>query len=372
MVHSRSTSRALVVGAMAALLALAGCSSGNTGAATPGATREADTGTVESGSGDITAYCGETPAKVAYLKSAGGNTWVLQSGAEFLDEASKCDNIQDPKFSQQIGDQQAAIADLASVVAQGYNVVVISADYGAAELPGIQAATEAGVEVVTILGDAGGTPGQDFLEAVVFDQEAIAQAWAEFLVEQLPDGGTVAYLGGTAGNETSTGFFAAFQEAIAEHPEFEIVDDRIQDTNWDPVERRQVMAGLLANHGRIDAIVSDFNAPDIGALQAYDEAGMERPVVASITPSNQLACDWEENPYPWLTFGETSSLPRLALRIGLAAFEGIENTESPNVLPAALEYLPDGEQPTCNEDFPLDADLTANLTQAQLEELFAE
>jgi ribose transport system substrate-binding protein len=130
------------------------------------------------------------------------------------------------------------------------------------------------------------------------------------------------------------------------------------------------MAGLLSNYGRIDAVVSDFNAPDIGALQAYDEAGMERPIVASITPSNQLACDWEEKPYPWLTFGSTSSLPRLALRIGLAAYEGIENTESADVLPVPLEYSPDGEAPDCNPDFPLDADLTADLSQSELQTLF--
>ncbi|MCW2767875.1 MAG: periplasmic binding domain protein [Nocardioides sp.] len=362
----RSTTIACVLAA--SLAALSACSSGDTTDATQ---RESASGVAENGSsGDITTQCGDKPAKVGYLKSAGGNTWVLQSAAEFQSEAAKCDNITDALFSQAIGDQQKAISDISSFVAQGVNVLVISADYGVAELPAIKKATAAGVQVVTILGDAGGQRGTDFLESVAFDTDAIAESWASFLDEKVGSG-TVAFLGGTPGNETSTAFFGSFQKAMEQYPDIKIVDNRVQDTNWDPVLRRKVMAGLLSKNGRIDAIVSDFNAPDMGALQAYDDAGMERPVVASITGSNQLNCDWADNPYPYMTLGQTSSLTRLALRIGLAAYEGVDNTEPTAVLPKPFTYEPDGNAPTCNTDFPPDADLTADLTQEELTALFS-
>jgi ribose transport system substrate-binding protein len=367
MIFKRSTAFAGAL--IASALALTACSSGDTGQATQ---RESASGVAENGStGDITAMCGDKPAKVGFLKSAGGNTWVLQAAAEFEDEASKCDNITDALFSQAIGDQQKAISDISSFVAQGVNVLVISADYGVAELPAIKKATDAGVQVVTILGDAGGQRGTDFLESVAFDTDAIGEAWASFLNEKVRSG-TVAFLGGTPGNETSTAFFGSFQKAMEQYPDIKIVDNRVQDTNWDPVMRRKVMAGLLAKNGRIDAIVSDFNAPDIGALQAYDDAGMERPVVASITGSNQLNCDWADNPYPYMTLGQTSSLTRLALRIGLAAYQGEDNTEPTAVLPKPFVYEPDGDAPTCSADYPLDADLTADLNPDQLSALFAK
>ena len=362
LVRRRSITYAVAATA-AVILALSGCSTATGGGGT-------DTGTTTSSdSSDITDYCGDKPAKVTFLKSVGGNTWVLQAAAEFLDEASKCPNVT-ASFAQQFGDQQKAIADITSAVAQGTNVIVIQADYGAPQLPALRAATEAGVKVVQIIGTAGGTEGTDYYAATLFDTAAIGQTWADFIHEQLPDGGNVAYIGGTPGNETSTYFFNDFQKGLAKYDNLTILGDGIQYANWDPVENRKVTAGLISKYGQIDAIVSDFNAPNIGVLQAFDDAGVARPIITSITPSNQLACDWLENPYPWLTLGGTSSLPRLALRIGLGAYEGIENEEPRNVLPEPLAYTPDGEQPTCNPDFPPDADLSADLTEEQLIELF--
>jgi ribose transport system substrate-binding protein len=367
-VRRRSLTVLTAAVAAAALFGLAGCAS-----ASPGPSSSAGSGSgggASSGSSDIAKFCGTKPAKVTFLKSSGGNTWVLQAAAEFKDEASKCKNITSANFAQQIGDQQKAIADITSAVAQGTNVIVIQADYGAPELPALRAATQAGVKVIPIIGTAGGKAGVDFTAAVLFDTDAIGKTWADFIHKQLPDGGNVAYIGGTPGNETSTYFYDSFKKAAASYPDLKIVGNQIQYANWDPVDNRKVMAGLLSQYGKIDAVVSDFNAPNIGVLQAYDSAGVARPVVASITPSNQLACDWNAKPYPWLTLGKTSSLPRLALRVGLAEYEGVKNTENTNVLPEPLEYTPDGTKPTCNTAYPQDADLSADLTPKQLKALF--
>ncbi|MEO3856493.1 substrate-binding domain-containing protein [Acrocarpospora sp. B8E8] len=368
--HRRKSTTMLLVSVVGLALAAA-CSTENNAANTATAgPRKAEEGFQQSGSGgDITRFCGTKPMKVGFLKSAGGNTWVLQAAAEFKDEAAKCGNVTEALFAQAINDQQKAISDITSYVAQGVNVLVISADYGVAELPAISKATQAGVKVVTILGDAGGKPGTDFVDAVTFDTDFIGKKWADFLHEQVGKG-TVAFLGGTPGNETSTQFFASFQEAMKAYPEIEIVDDRVQDTNWDPALRRKVMTGLLSKHGRIDAIVSDFNGPDTGAIQAYDSANMERPVVASITSNNEIGCDWAKKPYPFLVMGQTSSLPRLALRIGVAAFQGTANTESAKLHPEPFTYLPNGTAPDCKPALPPDADLTADLTESQLTELF--
>lgn len=364
-VRRRSITAMTATVAAAVLITLAGCASPS-----PSSSSSSGGTGASSGSSDISKYCGTKPAKVAFLKSSGGNTWVLQAAAEFKDEAAKCKNITSATFAQEIGDQQKAIADITSAVAQGTNVIVIQADYGAPELPALRAAVQAGVKVVPIIGTAGGKAGTDFTAAVLFDTDAIGKAWAEFIHKQLPDGGNVAYIGGTPGNETSTYFYDAFTKAAGAYPNLKIVGNQIQYANWDPVENRKVMAGLLSQYGKIDAVVSDFNAPNIGVLQAYDDAGVARPVITSITPSNQLACDWNDKPYPWLTLGKTSSLPRLALRIGLGAFEGVTNTEKTNVLPEPLEYTPGGNKPDCNTAYPQDADLTADLTSKQLKALF--
>jgi ribose transport system substrate-binding protein len=365
---------AMALAAVAVVAAGCGSSSDSSGtSSTNAAPKSANAGVQESGkAGDITTVCGTKPVTVGYLKSAGGNTWVTQSAAEFKDEATKCPNIKKALFSQAINDQQKAISDINSFVSQGVNVLVISADYGAPELPAIRKATAAGVKVVTVLGNAGGTPGKDFTNSVVFDTDFIGKQWVDFMHKQLPDGGKVTYLGGTPGNETSTAFFAGVTKALKAYPNLKMVPDRINDTNWDPAQKQKVMTGLLSKYGRIDGVFTDFNGTDAGVITSYKNAGMKPPVFASITPSNQIGCQWREDPYPFIVSGGTSSMTRLALRLGLAADEGVKTDEAGTLRPKSYEYTADGTQMPCNKAFPPDADLTADLTPEQLKQLFSK
>jgi ribose transport system substrate-binding protein len=366
--------RLLGLAAVALCAALvAGCgSSGTNSAKTGGATPQTkNKGAQQNGAaGSIASVCGTKPLVVGYLKSVGGNSWVTQSAAEFKDEASKCPNVKKAMFSQAINDQQKAISDINSFVAQGVNVLVISADYGAPELPAIRKATQAGVKVVTILGNAGGAPGTDFVDSVVFDTQWIGQQWATFLHQQLPKGGKVAYLGGTPGNETSTAFYAGVSSALKAYPNLKWVTKTWIPTDWDPAKKQKAMTGLLAKNGRIDAVVTDFNGTDTGILPAYKSAGMKPPVMASITPNNAIGCQWQKTPYPLMTMGQTSSMPRLALRLGLAAANGKTDSEADKLRPEPLVFAPGGKQAPCNSKYPPDADLTANLSAAQLNAIF--
>lgn len=363
-------SGSLVV-ALAALV-IAGCGSSDDSSTSSGATPQTKSkGAQQSGAaGDIAAVCGSKPLTVGYLKSVGGNSWVTQSAAEFKAEAKKCPNIKQAMFSEAINDQQKAISDINSFVSQGVKVLVISADYGAPELPAIRKATQAGVKVVTILGNAGGTPGTDFVDSVVFDTDWIGKQWADYLHQQLPDGGKVAYLGGTPGNETSTAFYAGISSAMKAYPNLKWVTKTWTPTDWDPAKKQKAMTGLLAKNGRIDAVVTDFNGTDTGILPAYKSAGMKPPVMASITPNNAIGCQWQKTPYPLMTMGETSSMTRLALRLGLAAENGATDGEASKLRPKPLTFQPGGEKAPCNKKYPPDADLTANLTAAELNAIF--
>jgi ABC-type sugar transport system substrate-binding protein len=363
--------RGSLVVALAALV-MAGCGSSDDGGTSSGATPQTKSkGAQESGAtGDIVAVCGSKALTVGYLKSVGGNSWVTQSAAEFKAEAKKCPNIKQAMFSEAINDQQKAISDINSFVSQGVKVLVISADYGAPELPAIRKATQAGVKVVTILGNAGGTPGTDFVDSVVFDTDWIGKQWAEYLHKELPDGGKVAYLGGTPGNETSTAFYAGVSSAMKAYPNLKWATKTWTPTDWDPAKKQKAMTGLLAKNGRIDAVVTDFNGTDTGILPAYKSAGMKPPVMASITPNNAIGCQWQKTPYPLITMGQTSSMTRLALRLGLAAENGADSSEASKLRPKPLIFQPGGEKAPCDKKYPPDADLTANLTAAQLNAIF--
>jgi ribose transport system substrate-binding protein len=349
---------------------VAGCgSSGSTSSSATPQTKNKGA-QVNGAAGDVASVCGSKPLTVGYLKSVGGNSWVTQSAAEFKDEATKCPNISKALFSEAINDQQKAISDINSFVSQGVKVLVISADYGAPELPAIRKATKAGVKVVTILGNAGGAPGTDFVDSVVFDTAWIGKQWADYLHKQLPSGGKVAYLGGTPGNETSTAFYAGVSEAMKAYPNLKWATKTWIPTDWDPAKKQKAMTGLLAKNGRIDAVVTDFNGTDTGILPAYKSAGKKPPVMVSITPNNAIGCQWQKTPYPLMTMGQTSSMPRLALRLGLAAHNGTTDSEASQLRPKPLVFQPGGTKAPCDTKYPPDADLTANLTADQLNAIF--
>ena len=68
---------------------------------------------------DISKFCGTKPLKVAYSDGWGGNYWRQITRAEFEDEASKCPNIKEVRYTdgefkaeKQIADIRGLIADL--------------------------------------------------------------------------------------------------------------------------------------------------------------------------------------------------------------------------------------------------------------------
>src|SRR5262245_22703365 len=48
---------------------------------------------------DISKYCGDKPLKVAYSDGWGGNYWRQITRAEFEDEAAKCPNITEVRYT---------------------------------------------------------------------------------------------------------------------------------------------------------------------------------------------------------------------------------------------------------------------------------
>jgi ribose transport system substrate-binding protein len=93
-------------------------------------------------------FCGTKPIKVAYSDGWGGNYWRHLARAEFEDEASKCKNITNARYTDGEFKPEKQIADIEGLVAQKYDVIVAQLDGGAAILKATREATAAGVAVV--------------------------------------------------------------------------------------------------------------------------------------------------------------------------------------------------------------------------------
>jgi ribose transport system substrate-binding protein len=358
---------------VATAVLLAGCTGASGGSSGSGGGEKPNGPVSPAANGDIKDHCGTAPIKVGYLKSNGGGTaWTAQALAEFKDEASKCPNIKDVQYAEGVNNQAKAISDLNSFVAQGVDAMIMTPDYGAAQLPSMKQAMGARTTLVSIWDSTGGEPGKDASAMLDYDYEAMGAGWAKFLHEQLPDGGKVAFLGGTAANTSTQPLFDAFQKAVHQYPNLEIVGDKWQVTDWDPAKSKQVMTGLLSQHERIDAVISDYVAIGQGVLQSYDDAGFKRPVLAGQTPNNQMGCVWQDKPFPYMVYGDTSSIVRAGLRLAVGIHNGTTDeggTRQKFLLPD-FTYQPNGEQAPCDKSLPPDADLTAGLSKEQMAGIF--
>lgn len=372
-VSSNHRKHLVAVGAVAASLAMASCASTVAPSQTSSAAAQAAPATVAttpadiSNAYDITKLCGDKPMNIAFAKGTGNTDSQLVMG-ELMAEASKCPNVK-VRFVDAQGSQQKAISDINALVAQGIDGIITQPEFGEAQLPSMRAAVKAGVPVVTLISDPGGTIGTDMTDKVHQDFPALGQKWADWMNTNVK-AGKVVFLGGTPGAPSSKSFFDGLTAGLTKYPDLKLVQDSIVNTNWDAAEKKRVTAGLLAQHGRIDAVVSDYGWTDLGALDAYKDAGMKLPALVTVASANGDGCRWQQDEFPYLSIEGTTTLSRIALRKVIAAANKVEDPESSTVqLPAAIDTA-GGKDPKCDKSLPLDANLSADLTSEQLKAIF--
>lgn len=363
-------------------LALTGCSgtSGSDGSSS-GSDVVSEVGIVgtQSEIQDISNFCGDKPIKVAFADGFGGNSWRKTTRALFEAQAAQCPNITDIIYTDAQADTQKAIADINSLVAQGVNVIVSFTDGGEALLPTIRKATEAGVKFVPIIACPGGEAGVDYVDCVSENVDTYGYGLAKWTIKQMGGKGNLVMSGGQAGNPYSAAVYAGVKRAVAENPGIVLLNEQMGDvpvdTGWEPGKTKQVFAGLITKFGSIDGVVADYGGGSVGGIEAFIDAGKPLPKW-SANDSNQFACLWYEySPtqpnFQIATMSSRNWVTIPALNKGLAAFNGIKNTE-PSIFD--LEIIEDSTNPDmmpkCEKSLPNDAILSSGLSVEQLTKLF--
>ena len=364
-----------MVCATAGALALTACSGtpeSSGSAATPGATSASSsssgattfTMTMEEelanvGQTSSTDFCGTKPITVGIQDGLGGNPWSLASMAAVRSEVAKCSNV---KEIVQIGegDLQKSISQINSMVAQGVDAIIVIPDFGKAELPAIQAATNAGVKVVPWGADASGQAGKDFVTYVDWSSPDAGTYWAEWMVKTLGGKGNVLFLGGPAGNPVTAGQLKSIVEVFEKNPGMTLLTGKTDwpVTNWDPATSQQVTASLLAKFPKIDGVISDYSDSALAAMRAFKTAN--RPLVPLATlDSNGLACLYQDEKgksgFQLATISSRNWLGRVAARHAIAAAAGITNTEPSTYSLPIIEDTMAGKDPKCIPGAPDDA-----------------
>jgi len=306
-------------------LALSACAAeGETASTTDSAGTEAETST--EAAGDVPSWCGPDEISFGLLDGFGGNSWRLVTTASGEDEAKKCPSVTEYIYADGQGDTQKSIADIQSMVATGVDAIVVFPDAGEAMLPALRSAYEAGVVTVPYRVNPGGTDGVDYDVWIGADFVQSGRDWAEWTLENFPDGAKILFLSGPAGNSQGVDERTGFTELLSD-PKYEFIgEDPFEVTNWDPALTQQVLTAAIAKHPEIDIIYSDFGPSLVGALPEFTKSGRPIPALAT-SDGNLLGCFWQEqqdagNGFEMMTVATGNDNVRLAVQTAIALATG--------------------------------------------------
>lgn len=331
-------------------------------------------GSVLSNHPDIGSMCGAKPMILGLSDGFGGNTWRKTVLEEFKDELSHCPNVQRFIYSNANGDPQKASSDINSMVAQGVNVLTIDPDFGPSQIPSMRAAIRAGATVVAYPTSLSGKAGRDYSANVTFNTEATGKIWADWLAGTVKKG-TVIFLGGTAGVTSSQNYFDGFRDGLKGHPDLKLLSDQYVVTNWNPVDAKKAAVGLIAKYGKIDGVATDYGVTALAVIEAFEEANLPAPAIATIASDNELNCRYLADKkagkaFRYFSLDGTTSMIRVALRRAVSDFEGTPNDEPLSAVGFVYADSEKGLDPKCDPSAPLDADLSSTLPPEKLKAAF--
>jgi ribose transport system substrate-binding protein len=197
---------------------------------------------------------------------------------------------------------------------------------------------------------------------------------AEWMVKTLDGKGNVIVQGGTPGNPMTSSQAVGWRDVFAANPGIKVLEGPV-DTNWDPALAQKTTAAEIAKYPQIDGMMAETTGP----IRAFLAAGKPIPAWAG-QDLNDLSCLWQDNHAANPTFKLATAsahtwLVRLALRKGLAAANGMANTE-----PSLID-LPFSEDSTssdpklrvkCDKSLPPTAIPSAMLSGAKMKEILAK
>jgi ribose transport system substrate-binding protein len=317
---------------------------------------------------DAPAWCGPDEIVLGMTDGFGGNSWRLVTTAAAKDEAEKCPSVTSFEYADGQGDTQKAIADIQGMVAKGVDALVVFPDAGEAILPALRTAYEAGVVTVPYRVDPGGKAGEDFDVFIGSDFKQAGDLWADWILENLPDGGNILFLSGPPGNSQGTDEAEGLHEKLDSSGKYTFIgEDPFEVTNWDPAKTQQVLTAAIAKNPQIDVIVSDFGPSLVGALPVFKESGRSIPAIAT-SDGNVLSCFWEDNKednpdFKLMTISTQNDHSRLAIQHAVARATGGE-VPGDDVYPSTAFEDSVSEDPspvTCEPELPGDIYLSAEM-----------
>ena len=267
----------LMVATMVFSFVMAGCSSKGTSSGmetdessqeTPGAT---DSASKDSASSEDASSTAGGTNKVAFLINSSSDEYLLYMQKIF--ERDQADyGLEFVIFDAQ-GDSQTQAGQVSNAIAQGCEAIVINPNDAKGLGPAVKEAFEAGVHVITTVGDIAEEYTQYRESFVGPDDHEAGQLAADMMLEHFADGGDIVIVEGMAGYDAQIKRHDAFFEAI-EGSKLNVLDYQSLPA-WDASDALAVTEDFIVKYGdKMQGLFCHWDYGMVGVIEALDAAGI--------------------------------------------------------------------------------------------------
>ncbi len=177
----------------------------------------------------------------------------------------------DIRAGQTETDQEGQLAIMNDMVNKKYDVIVCGPISDSNLVPGIEAAQDAGIPVVTLSVAYDSNPYVP--NFVGLSSYASGKAVAQYFDEKISDeGGEVAIIMGIANNPSARDRTAGFKAYIEENPQSNMKLVDIQNADWDRAKAKDVTDTLLKAHPDLKAIFCNNDTMALGSIESIKAA----------------------------------------------------------------------------------------------------
>ncbi|AZO93752.1 D-allose transporter substrate-binding protein [Halocella sp. SP3-1] len=208
------------------------------------------------------------------LKTLANPFWVsMEQG--ILDEAEKQGVEVDIYAVSQEGDANEQLRLFENLLNKDYDGIAFAPITPVNLIPSIVKANDQGIPVVNLDERVPQEPlrnrGGFVYSFVTTNNVKVGGQAAEFVIEQLPDGGKVAVIEGMAGNASGEDRKMGFTNIIRSNSKFEIVAS--QPADWDRIKAIDVTRNIMTRNPDVKAIYACNDTMALGAVKALENMG---------------------------------------------------------------------------------------------------
>ena len=297
----------------------------------------------------------------------GGNSAREMFKMEFILQALTYPQIGKILYTDANLNTEKAISDVRSMVAQGAKVILSYPDAGAAMLPAYQAAEQQGDQVALWSNANIGTPGVQYMTVTGTNICLLGTQYAAEMNKDLPNGGQIAYLGGTPGNTQSPAWQACETKALNKN--IKVV--ATANTSWTRQGALQATSAIISKYPKLNGISYDYGDATVGVIRAFQAAhrSLANFVITDYSNENSLLCLYKSLNTPSFkvyTYVNLESQARISLTAGMMRLVGAK-------IPPTINFQPSLRQVTlnsCQSSIPIDGLSTALVAPALQKKMF--